>query len=64
MVVNAIALIASVGIGICCAVFPERAAKQWGEYKIEDFQPQQLNRYFLIYRIFGIAFAIVAADSC
>jgi hypothetical protein len=61
MLFGVVALIAAIGTGIFCAVFPERAARKWGRYKIEDFPPQQLNLYFWCYRIFGITFAIVAA---
>jgi hypothetical protein len=61
MLVSVIVLIAAMGTGIFCAVFPERAAKKWGRYKIEDFPPQHLNLYFWCYRIFGISFAIVGA---
>jgi hypothetical protein len=60
MLVGVVVLIAAIGTGVFCAVFPERAARKWGRDKIEDLPPQHWNLYFWCYRIFGILFAIVA----
>ena len=61
MLVNLLMLVLGVGLGIFCAVFPERAAKRWGRHKLADLPRQSGTWYLRSYRIFGIVFALACA---
>ena len=61
MSVNVLVLVLAVGLGIFCAVFPERAAKLWGHHKVADLPKQSGTWYLRSYRIFGIVFAVAGA---
>jgi hypothetical protein len=61
MLANLILLVAGVGLGIFCAVFPERAAKRWGGDKIAEVPPESRTAAPWSYRIFGIVFALACA---
>jgi hypothetical protein len=49
-----------IGVGIFCALCPERAAKRWGRRFVEI--PAHLRSgYLQAYRIYGIVMAVAAA---
>ncbi len=60
MLVNVIALVVAIGLGVFSAVYPERASKRWGP-NLADFPPRSRIWALRSHRIFGIIFAIVAA---
>jgi hypothetical protein len=68
MLPNLIFVIAVLGLGIFCAVFPERAAKRWANrwtkrllrINYGDLPEQGKTQVHKLYRIFGIIFAIAA----
>ncbi len=48
----------SICLGIFCVLFPERAVKRWGRFRIAEVPPHSRTLYLRCYRFFGIVMAV------